>query len=130
MARLYLDEDMANFGTPLRDAGHEVLVAGERGARQSDPWHLQRASTERCILLTFNASDFRYLHRLWTSLRLFHVMSTDHAGIVTATAQLEPSVWLPAIDALLTTEEELTGRMLVWHPSKQEWHEDKWRSEE
>ncbi len=101
MARLYVDEDLANFVAPLRGDGHDLLFAEQAGARRPDPWHLQRASIERRIFLTFNERDFRYLHRLWTSLRAFEVLGTDHGGILTATAQLEPGVWLPALRVLL-----------------------------
>jgi hypothetical protein len=130
MARFYLDEDLANFVAPLRDDGHDLLFAGEAGARRPDPWHLQRASVEGRIFLTFNERDFRYLHRLWTSLRAFAVLRTDHGGILTATAQLEPRVLLPALRDLLAAQQELKGRMLVWHPARQEWREDRWRPQD
>lgn len=129
MARFYLDEDLANFVAPLRDDGHDVLFAGQSGAGRTDAWHVQRASVEQRVLVTVNERDFRYLHRLWTSLRAFAVLRTDHAGILTATAQLEPTAWLPALHELLVAEPELTRRMLVWHASKQEWREDAWRPE-
>jgi hypothetical protein len=130
MARFYLDEDLANFVAPLRDYGHDVLDARQSGANRTDAWHLQRASVEERLLVTFNERDFRYLHRLWTSLRAFAVLHSDHAGILTATAQLEPTTWLPALQRLIGAEPELTGRMLVWHAGKQEWREDAWRPEE
>ncbi len=130
MARLYLDEDLANFVSRLRDSGHDVQFAGDVGAARSDPWHLQRASSEGRLLITFNERDYRYLHRLWNSVRAFQVTSTQHGGILTATAQLAADAWLPAIDELLTTERELAGRLLAWHASLQKWREDRWRPED
>ena len=129
MARLYVDEDLANFVVPLREAGHDVLSARESGAERSDPWHLRQASVDGRTLATFNERDFRYLHRLWTSLRAFHVMDVQHSGIVTATAQLEPPAWLPALNELFGADEDMTGRMLTWHPGRHEWREDRWRPE-
>ena len=130
MARLYIDEDLANFVSPLRADGHDVLFAREKGAHRSDAWHLYQAAIERRVIITFNERDFRYFHRLWTSLRVFELMRTQQAGIVTATAQLEAKVWVPALHQLLIAEVELPGRMVVWHPSREEWREDRWRPEE
>jgi len=130
MVRLYLDEDMANFLPQLRSIGHDVRFAAEVGAARSDLWHLRQASIDRRVLITFNERDFRQLHRLWTSLRTLELMDSPHEGILTATAQVGSNAWLLEIDQLLAIQPELVGRMLTWHPAKQEWREDRWRPEE
>lgn len=132
MALLYADEDLSReFVDMLDGRGHDVIYAVDTGATaRTDAWHLQQAAIQGRTLITFNERDFRYLHRLWTSLRIFEVMARKHAGILTATAQLEPSAWLPTLEELLITESDLSGRMLVWSPTKAEWREDAWRPEE
>ena len=132
MALLYADEDLSREFVDLLDArGHDVVYAVDTGAKaRTDAWHLQQAAVQDRMLITFNERDFRYLHRLWTSLRIFEVMTRKHAGILTATVQLEPSAWLPTLEELLITESDLSGRMLIWSPTKTEWREDAWRPEE
>ena len=111
--------------------GNNVVYAVDTGAKaRTDAWHLQQATIQDRILVTFDERDFRYLHKLWTSLRTFEVMTRKHAGILTATKQLEPSAWLPTLEELLTTESDLAGRMLIWSPARAEWREHDWRPEE
>lgn len=129
MANLYMDEDMANFAPGLREAGHTVQVGGEAGPGRTDTWHLVQAGRLGRVLLTFNDRDYRFLHRLWTSLRIFGLFSRRHGGILCATAQLEPNVWIPELNALFDSEQPIEGRMLTWHEAQQEWREDKWRPE-
>ena len=132
MALLYIDEDLSReFVHLLAAGGHDVVYAVDSSPRaRTDAWHLQRASVDRRILITFNERDYRFLHRLLTTLWVFQAFRGRHAGILTATAQLEPSTWVPMLQRLLDTEPQLSGRMLVWHQSKQEWREDDWRPEE
>ncbi len=132
MALLCVAEDLSReFVDLLAARGHDVVYAVDSATTgRTDAWHLQRASVEQRILITFNDRDYRFLHRLLTTLWVFQAFRGRHAGIVTATAQVEPSVWLPALDELLVGEQELTGRMIVWHPSRREWREDAWRPEE
>jgi len=129
MANLYLDEDLANFAQPLLDVGHRSVLARDVGLGRTDAWHLATASRQQRILVTFNKNDYRYLHRLWTSLRIFGLFSRKHTGILTATAQLEPNVWVQAIDDLLQSGQPTQERMWLWYPSKEEWREDDWRPE-
>ena len=129
MANLYLDEDLANFVQPLRDAGHTVVRADDVGPGRTDAWHLATASKQQRILAAFNDRDYRYLHRIWTSLRIFGLFSRQHGGILTATAQLEPGAWLPAIEELLQSGQPIQQRMWTWHPAADEWREDRWRPE-
>ena len=132
MALLDADEDQSRELVDLLNRNdHDVKYAVDIGARgRTDAWHLQQASIQNRILVTFNGSDFRYLHKLWTSLRTFEVMMRKHAGILTTPKQLEPGAWLPALDKLLTTDPDLSGKMFMWHPTKAEWREDAWRPEE
>ncbi len=129
MATLYLDEDLANFVQPLQDGGHQVELARDVGPGRSDAWHLTTASKRQRILITFDLRDYQYLHRLWTSLRIFGLNSRKHFGILTATGQLEPNAWVPAIDSLLRTDQPTAERMWIWSPSRERWREDQWRPE-
>ena len=129
MASLYLDEDLANFEGGLRGAGHNIRLANEVGPGRTDVWHLNRASRDGQILVTFNERDYKYLHRLWTSVWSLGIFSRLHAGIITATRQLEPDLWIPAIDQLLREDAKMNGRMLVWSQAAQRWREDDWRAE-
>ncbi len=126
MVLLYVDEDQSReFVELLRARGHDVAYPPETGAAgRTDAWHRQRASVEQRVLITFNDRDLRFLHRLWTSLRVVHAVGTRHAGILTSTAQLAPSSWLPAVSELLASGLPLAGRMLIWRPSPAEWRED------
>lgn len=127
MANLYVDEDLANLAPQLRQSGHNVRLAVEAGAGLTDAWHLQQASVENRILVTFNDRDYRFLHRVLTTLWVFQAFRGRHAGILTSTRQLEATAWLPALNDVLARESELGGRMLTWHPSTSEWREDDWR---
>ena len=95
MARLYVDEDLSReYVELLRESGNDVVYAVDVGpGAHTDAWHLQRASVESRVLVTFNERDFRFLHRLLTTLWVFQAFRGRHTGILTATAQLEPSVW-------------------------------------
>lgn len=129
MANLYLDEDLANFTQPLRDAGHTIVRADDVGPGRTDAWHLTTAAGQQRILVTFNDRDYRYLHRTWTTLRIFGLFSRKHSGILTATRQIEPAVWLPAIEELLQSGQPIPERMWTWHQAPKEWREDDWRPE-
>jgi hypothetical protein len=129
MANLYLDEDLANFAEPLSDAAHRAVLARDVGQGRTDAWHLATASKQQRVLVTFNERDYKYLHRLWTLLRIFGLFSRKHAGILTTTGQLEPNAWVPAIENLLRTNQPTQERMWIWKPARGEWQEDDWRPE-
>ncbi len=129
MANLYLDEDLANFAQPLLDVGHRSVLARDVGPGRTDAWHLAAAAKQQRILVTFNRLDYQYLHRLWTSLRIFGLFSRKHFGMLTATAQLEPNAWVPEIDSLLESGQPTQERMWTWHPALEQWREDAWRPE-
>lgn len=132
MARLYADEDISReYVVALENRGYDVVYAVDEGeSARSDAWHLYHAAVQSRTLITFNERDFRFLHRLWTSLRTFGVMDRAHAGILTTTKQVEASAWLPALEELLIGNQELPGKMLVWSPTRAEWREDDWRPED
>lgn len=129
MASLYLDEDLTNFEPGLRAAGHQVRLASDAGPGRTDVWHLNRAAHDQRILITFNYRDYRYLHRLWTSVWSLGIFSRLHGGIISATRQLDADVWIPTIDRLLREDANVRGRMLTWHEAAQSWREDDWRPE-
>ncbi len=129
--QLYVDEDVAReVALGLRDT-HDVIYVPEGPNRaKSDAWHLQQASIALRVLVTVNHNDFKFLHRVWTSMRVFGVTHSRHAGIITATRRPnEASVWIGAINKLLQEEDTLGGRLLVWHATDG-WREDDWRPDE
>lgn len=106
MAELYADED---FPLPvverLRELGHDVLTAGEDGrAGQgvSDSDVLARATALRRAVLTHNRADFRKLH----------AADPNHAGIVTATRDADVAALAGRIDAAITAERPLAGKLV------------------
>jgi hypothetical protein len=130
MANFYLDEDLLNFVEPLRLAGHNIVHARDVGPGRTDTWHLAAASRQQRIFVTFNDRDYRYLHRLWTSLRVLGLLSRKHSGILSVTAQLEPSAWVPAIASFFDEGKPVHERMWTWHPAIPEWREDRWKPED
>lgn len=130
MARLYLDEHMGNFVDQLRAIGHDVLFGLEHGGqRRTDAWHFREAVEQDRILLTFDRGDFRWLHRLWTTLHTFHLVEKAHAGILAATRVVTPQDWLPELEPRLADPSSLVGRMFAWHPDTGSWYPDPWRLE-
>lgn len=125
MARLYLDEHMQNFAQQLSDEGHDVLFCVDEGGEgRTDAWHFRQAVDAGRVLLSFNRSDFQFLHRLWTTLRTWNVVQTAHAGILTATRVLAPSEWLPVLHTRLEASEPLTES-----PDTTVWHQDGWKAD-
>lgn len=132
MARLYVDENLAgNFVSELRGKGHNVVFAGDAGEGRTDAWHFQTALRDERIMLTLDRRDYQYFHRLWTTLKIMHVVEQGHAGILVAvqTKGFSHADWLQALEPKLAAPEELRGRMSRWHPI-QGWHEDDWKPEE
>jgi predicted nuclease of predicted toxin-antitoxin system len=76
--KLYLDEMIApSVARALRDRGHDVVAAVERGALgASDAAQLARAIQEERALATYNVSDFVALASAAASA------GRDHWGIV------------------------------------------------
>jgi len=130
--RLYVDEDVARVVAVSLTQTHDVFYVESSAARsRTDAWHLRQASIESRVLITLNHKDFRFLHRVWTSMRLFAPIHTRHGGILTATrAPKSQEPWLAALESMLTGDEDLAGRLLVWHPASNEWREDDWRPDD
>lgn len=133
MALLYVDEQLGDFVSPLTDAGHDVIFAGDvgRGGR-TDTWHFREAIDTQRVLLTFNRRDFEYLHKLWTTLHVLGVITTRHAGILTSapTKTFKPRDWLPVVIDRLSSAAVPRGRLYRWLPRSAEWREDDARPEE
>ena len=73
--RLLLDEDIQSHDLVglLREAGHDVLTVNEAGLRgRNDERILAAAIGMNRIVMTFNADDFRDLHRA----------DSNHSGII------------------------------------------------
>jgi Domain of unknown function (DUF5615) len=129
--RLYIDEDVSAEIANQLSSDHDVMYSAHSSAkRRTDAWHLQLASVEQRVLLTHNASDFRFLHRIWTSMRAFLAVQTQHAGILTTAGQVTAAAWIPPLRDKLNAGEDLAGRLLVWQPASGSWLEDKWRPDE
>ncbi len=90
---LYADED---FFYPvvveLRRLGHDVVTAQQDGHSSApDPIILGRANALGRVLLTFNRSDFKRLHR----------QGATHCGILSATQDHDHAALVGRIDAAL-----------------------------
>ncbi len=90
---LYADED---FFYPvveeLRRLGHDVVTAQQDGHSSApDPIILSRATASGRVLLTFNRSDFKRLHR----------QRATHCGILSATQDRDHAALAGRIDAAL-----------------------------
>jgi hypothetical protein len=87
---------------------------------------------EHRTILTWNKTDYEYLHRLWTTLGTLGLVPETHAGILTRAAprKYQSEEWLPVAIERLASGERLEGRMLIWHPGTLTWEEDKWHPED
>ena len=129
--RLYVDEDVAVAVAHALQESHDVTYVNETAdRRKTDAWHLRRASGDERILVTVNHNDFKFLHRVWTSMRVFGVTDSQHYGILTVTrTPKSPEGWVEAINAELTDRQSIAGQLLVWH-DKAGWREDEWRPDD
>jgi len=133
MTRVYVDEQLGHFVSPLTKAGHDVVFAGDTGrAGRTDAWHFRESVDDARALITFNRRDFEYLHRLWTSLVTLRVVERDHTGILTSapTKTFTPGEWLPIVLDRLERVAIRPGRLVRWIPATQEWREDDTRPDE
>lgn len=132
MARVYVDEQLGNFVTPLQQAGHDVVFAGDTGrSGRTDAWHFREALEQQRVLVTYNRRDFEYLHQLWTSLRTLRVVQASHSGVLTCASEKDytPTDWLPELVARLRTT-VARGHLLRWIPMNQVWRVDQTREDE
>lgn len=81
---LYIDEDAmhSRLVTALRSRGVTVITAMDAGlVEKSDDEQLAFATERRCVLYTFNVSDFYRLHAQWVCA------GREHAGMILAPQQ-------------------------------------------
>jgi hypothetical protein len=131
--RLYLDENVPRAVCLGLQGDHDVYyVADHDDARsRSDAWHFRQASSGARTLITINHADFRFLHRVWTSLRFFGVVAGSHSGILTTTRSPRNTArLLSAMSDRLAIGDILADRFLVWHSDRDEWREDPWRPDD
>ena len=129
--RLYIDEDVSReVVTALEDAHDVTYSAHAEHKSKTDAWHLQQASVEQRVLLTHNASDFRFLHRVWTTMRAIHAVASRHAGILATSGNVPTEQWIGALRVRLSGNEDFGGRLLIWDGANERWLEDKWRPDD
>ena len=116
MARFYLDEDTpVAVRTLLAGHGHDVVHAYDLGRRNiPDTEHLLYAAQHGQILITFNRLDFRELHRVWTALNTWSIISQHHAGILTSWGQIPALQWADLVHGLFGQDRNLDNQMLEW----------------
>lgn len=106
MALLYADEGFPKVVTELlRQLGHDVLTvqeAGQANQRVPDDQVLVFATVQGRAVLTVNRDDFIRLHRL----------SSDHAGIIVCTEDLDRQRLATRIHETITAEESLGGKLM------------------
>jgi hypothetical protein len=123
MARLYIDADVAPPTiTRLRLLNHIVTTASERGMEAAhDEEQLALAWSEQRTLITHNFRDYRLLHRAWSQWQhAWQVVPTSpHFGILIIPQKplLPHDAAALRLDDLLSTGDELAGRLQVWKPS-------------
>jgi uncharacterized protein with PIN domain len=80
--RLYIDADITPvLARLLRESGFDTVSCHEIGAADaSDDWHIQRATAERRVLITFNVKDFRGIARRLAQAEVHHtgIMASHH----------------------------------------------------
>jgi uncharacterized protein DUF5615 len=127
--RLYADEDISKAIVDGLRAEHDIVFVTETKHREhSDAWHLMQATLEGRVLLTFNHTDYKFLHRVWTSAFNFDIDKRTHGGILTATRTVTAEAWLPALQRVFGGR-DLAGRLHLWHEKTDKWAEDAWRPE-
>ncbi|NEQ53492.1 MAG: hypothetical protein F6K11_25710 [Leptolyngbya sp. SIO3F4] len=106
MARLYSDEGFPKkVSEKLRDLDHDVLTVQEADqANQGipDDQVLAYATEQNRAVLTINRADFIRLHR----------QSSDHAGIVVCTEDLNRERLANRVHATISKEDTLLGKLI------------------
>ena len=128
MAQLYLDECVPLSLVPLLvTQGHDVTTAMQLGLRgRGDPFHFKYATDQKRILLTTNQSDFRLLHRFWTTMQSWEVLASPHRGILaTGIRNFDEQMFAQAITDHLSQLESIVNTFWTWEPGTG-WHVDKW----
>ncbi|MHB8377889.1 MAG: DUF5615 family PIN-like protein [Dehalococcoidia bacterium] len=129
--RLYIDEDVSREVVTALEHEHDVTYSAHAEHKsKTDAWHLQQASVEQRVLLTHNASDFRFLHRVWTTMRIIHAVASRHAGVLMTSGKVSTEQWIRALRGKLSVGEDFGGRLLIWDGANERWLEDKWRPDD
>lgn len=127
---LYADENMPAAAVAALRIRHDVYYPQELGDKGgSDSWHLREAARLRRALVTVDYRDFRFIHRVLTTVWNFDVLEAAHNGILTVTHQPDFDEWLRAIEELVARRTEFSGRLFVWNTHTRNWDEDDWRPE-
>ncbi|MEM6253918.1 MAG: DUF5615 family PIN-like protein [Cyanobacteria bacterium P01_D01_bin.156] len=113
MARLYSDEGFPKkVSEKLKQLDHDVLTVQEAGqANQGilDDQVLAYATDKNRAVLIINRADFIRLHR----------QSSDHAGIVVCTEDLNRERLANRVHAAISKEDTLSGKLIrVNRPDK------------
>ena len=106
MAQLYSDEGFPKkVSEKLRDLEHDVLTVQEAGQVNQgipDAQVLAYATDQNRAVLTINRADFIRLHR----------QSSDHAGIVVCTEDLNREILANRVHAAILKEDTLSGKLI------------------
>jgi hypothetical protein len=105
MARLYADEDFdLRVVDVLRQLGHDVvtpLQVGRANQGIPDEGVLTFALSEGRIVITFNRTDFKRLHR----------RGHAHSGIIVCTRDSDPAALAARVDAALASAGAMDGQL-------------------
>jgi hypothetical protein len=71
-----------------------------------------------------NAQDFRNLHRLWKTLVHWQLLAATHTGVLTSSRSISEREIVRAVELLLRSESDFTGRLFTWQAETGVWHED------
>ena len=126
--RFYLDEDQhGDLAGLLTARGHEAVYAPAVGrSRLPDADHFQYAAADGLTLVTFNREDFRDLHRYWTALYHWGVISRPHAGVLTAFGQIEVREWSGLLHQFAQEYQEVGNQLYYWLPRERRWAARDW----
>jgi Domain of unknown function (DUF5615) len=105
LPRLYTDENFpTKVAARLRPA-HDVLTCQEAGQAERgvpDEQVLAFAHTRGRAVLTHNRKHFRHLHEA----------GREHSGIIICTADRDAAALAARIDAAITSEGDLAGKLI------------------
>ena len=126
--RFYLDEDQnGDLARLLTAQGHEAVYAPAVGrAELPDTEHFRYAAAAGLTLVTFNREDFLALHRYWTALCHWGVISQPHAGVLTTFRQIEVGEWSGLLHQFAQGYQEVGNQLYYWLPRERTWAARNW----
>lgn len=111
----------------LTARGHEAVYAPAVGRVElPDAEHFQYAAAAGLTLVTFNREDFRALHRYWTALYHWGVISRPHAGVLTTFRQIEIEEWSGLLHQFAQGHQEIGNQLYHWLPRERRWAARNW----